>query len=222
MGIFDLFKTPKLKQQETQEEQTLEEYLSELRAKRMAERFPETKRGVIPNAPEGFNHFNLNDVLVGMVNGEYHYYLFAGDNLKILKDDLSYLNSFAQEANNLVKGVPYFAIDPFEVACDPFPDYQRQSWLFSRIIIEDKTPTGKLKKYPVKALIQTLNGEKTGSLYYTLDGRIGKGGIIVHLNPNTKDFIAYGFDFIADKISYVWESKETGKIMLYNKNNGSM
>ena len=220
MGLFDLFKKPKPKPQPEPEEQTLEELLADLRAKRMAECMPVIKRGAVADAPESFDHFNLNDVLIGTVQGQFDRFLFAGDNMRVLHDDLNYLNDLAQKANALVSGIPFFAIDPFSVAFEPFPDIQRQRWLYSKIAIEEKTPTGKLKKYPVSALIETQTGEKQARLYYTIDGIIGKGGISVHVNPNTKEFVVYGFDFINGKVSHVWKSNENGKTVLYNKNEG--
>ena len=219
MSLFkNLFKKPKAHEQQ---EQSLEEYVAELRAQRIAERQPVLSRGSVENAPDGFNHFNLNDVVIGKEENATRY-LFAGDNAAVLIHDLQILNNLARAANNLVPGLPNFSIDKTEIAFDPFPDEVRQGWLFSRLIIEDLTGTGKLKKYPVSAHIETITGEKFATLYYTLDGAIGKGGVSVHLHPHSKQFVSYRFDFINGVVSHVRKNTEAGKIELYNKNNDKL
>lgn len=217
MGLFNLFKKPELRTQPKQE-QSFDEFMADLRAQRMAERLPVLSRGAVKNAPEGFDHFNLNDVIIGTVPGPHGFYLFAGDNALVLRNDVAYLNEMAALAEGLAPGAPSFYIEPLTIAFDPFPDKARQGWSFSKLIIEPKTKTGKLKKYPVAAIVETMGGNLTGNLYYTIDGQIGKGWIALHLNPNTKDFVSYNMDFINGVISHVWKSDSNGKTALYNKN----
>lgn len=215
MSLFNLFKKPEPQKQ--QKEQSFEEYMTDLRKQRMKELQPALSRGSAENAPSGFDHFNLNDVVIGKSKEGYIHYLFAGDNAATLIHDLQAVNKLAYTANKLVPGLPNFIIDSAEIAFDPFPDKARQMWLFSKLIIEGLTETGKTKKYPVSAIIETITGEKSGRLYYTLDGKIGKGNITIHLFPNTDKFINYGFNFINGVVSHVWESKQEKK-ELYNKN----
>lgn len=217
MGLFNLFKKPEPKQV-----QTFEEFMTDLRVQRMEDRQLVLSRGSVENAPAGFNHFNLDDVMVGKAKDGFQRYLFAGANAAVLIQDFQIVNDLARSANEFVPGLPDFRIDGVEIAFDPFPDEKRQSWLFSKLIIEDLTETGKLKKYPVSAVVETITGEKSAKLYYTLDGVIGKGWVSVHLFPNTKQFVAYGFDFINGVVSHVWENTESGKTVLYNKNNGNL
>ncbi len=219
MSLFkNLFKKPEVHKQQ---EQSLEEYVAELRAKRMAERQPVLSRGSVKNAPDGFNHFNLNDVVIGREENAIRY-LFAGDNAAVLVRDLQILNNLARAANDLVPDLPDFSIDRTEISFDPFPDEVRQRWLFSRLIIEGLTGTGKLKKYPVSAHIETITGEKFATLYYTLDGTIGKGGVSVHLHPHSKQYISYSFDFINGVVSHIWKNTQADKIELYNKNHDKL
>lgn len=214
MGIFDFLK-------KKPQEQTLEELVADLRAQRFAERQPILSRGAIPNAPAGFDHFNLQDVMIGKVQ-EHGWYLFAGDNAATLVYDIRQINNYAIEANNLVPGLPTFFIDPIEIVLDPLPDNNYPQWYFSRIIIEDLTPTGKLKKYPVCAYVETITGNKNAKIYYTLNGIIGKGRIIHHINRNANNYTSYGMDFINDVVSHVWQNTENGKIVLYNKNHDDL
>ena len=211
MKLFNIFKKP---DQQKQQEQTVEELVAEIRAQRMVEWQPVLSRGSVNNAPAGFDHFNLEDVMIGTERGEYSHYLFAGDNAATLVRDLQYTNRFAREANTIVPGLPDFSISNMEVVLDPFPDASKQRWLFSRLIIADLTESGKLKKYPVQALIETIDGAKGARLYYTLNGSIGKGSYYIH----GKDNIHYSMDFINNVVSHIWRSTEDGKTVLYNKN----
>lgn len=220
MPLFNIFK--KQEPQKQQNEQSLEEYMADLRAQRMVERKPVLSHGSVENAPAGFNHFNLDDVLIGYAKDGLNSYLFAGDNAATLMQDFQIVNDLSRSANALVPGLPDFHIDGVEIAFDPFPNEKRHSWLFSKLRIEDLTETGKLKKYPVSAIVETITGEKYARLHYTLGGVIGKGSVSVHLFPNTKKFVIYGFDFINGVVSHVWENTENGKAVLYNKNNGNM
>ena len=212
MGLFDFFK-PKQKQ-----DADLRDYMAELAAQRLAEYEPILSRGPVPDAPAGFDHFDLRDVLIGTVRGEYERYLFTGDNAAALIRDVHSVNRLAAEANAMAPGLPDFSIQNVEIAVDPFPDAKNQKWLYSYLIIEPQTATGKQKKYPVQAYVETFTGLKNARLYYTLDGRIGKGGVVVHVNPHTADCITYGFDFINGVVSHVWKNTGAGKVNLYNKN----
>lgn len=220
MSLFNIFKKPEPRKQ--QKEQSFEEYMVNLRAQRMAELEPVLSAGSVENAPAGFDHFDLNDVMIGKAADGFSHYLFTGGNAAALMRDIQIVNGLARSANELVPGLPDFQIDGAEIAFEPFPDAKRQGWLFSRLIIEDFTKTGKPKKYPVSAIVQTITGEKSAKLHYTLDGVIGKGSVSVHLFPNTKQFVSYGFDFINGVVSHIWESTENGKAVLYNKNNGDL
>lgn len=215
MGLFNLFKKPEPRTQPKQE-QSFDEFMADLRAQRMAERLPVLSRGAVKNAPEGFDHFNLNDVMVGTVPGPYDHYLFAGDNALVLRNDVAYLNEMAALAGKLAPSAPPFYIEPLTIAFDPFPDKLRQGWSFSKLVIEPKTETGKLKKYPVAAIVETMSGELTGKLYYTIGGKIGKGNIVYHTSD--PDAPTYSADFINGVISHVWKSDRNGKTALYNKN----
>lgn len=215
MGLFNLFKKPEPKRPAVQE-QSFDEFMEDLRAQRMAERLPVLSRGAVKNAPEGFDHFNLNDVMVGTVPGPYDHYLFAGDNASVLINDVRYLNDMAALAADLVPDAPPFYIDPVEIAFDPFPDEKNQKWLFSRIIVEPLTETGKLKKYPVVALVETISGRLSAKMYYTRNGEIGKGNIVYHVG--SADVFGYSMDFINGVVSHVWKSTADGKLALYNKN----
>lgn len=211
MGIFNLFKKPGPKQ-----EQTFEEFMTDLRVQRMTERQPVLKRGAVPGAPPGFDHFNLKEVIIGTVPGQRDCYLFAGDNALVLRNDVAYLNEMAALAESLAPGAPSFYIEPFTIAFDPFPDKKRQNRSYSKLIIEPKTETGKLKKYPVAAVVETMGGDLTGKLYYTIAGQIGKGNVVYHTGD--PDAPTYSADFIYGVISHVWKSDSNGKTALYNKN----
>ena len=211
MGFFDFFKKNPSTKQVVQDD-----IYAEIHAKRLAELQPVTSRGFVKNAPLGFDHFNLNDVLVGTVRGEHEWYLFDGNNAAELIYDLRQLNKLASEASLLVPEIPDLSIQNVEIVTEPFPGPDGQ-WLFSRIIVEPLTETGKLKKYPVCALVQTISGKKSARLFYTLDGIIGKGSVSKSLNTHSGSFTSYGFDFINGVISHVWKNTNQGKEMLYNK-----
>lgn len=221
MGLFDFLKQkPSQNQVKPSSKQVLiDDFRAEMRAKRLAEWQPVFSRGSVKDAPAGFDHFNLNDVIIGTVKGEYDYYLLAGDNAAVLISDIQRVNQISEEANRIVPGLPAFEIQGVEIAFDPFPDVAAQTWLFSRIIVDSLTETGRLKKYPVSVLVETIAGEKAAKLYYTLDGTIGKGSVWIHLNRNTADFVSYSMDFINGIVSHIWKTEERGqKVQLYNKN----
>lgn len=216
MGLFDFFKKPE-PQRQTTKEQSFDEYMEDLRAQRLADRQPVLSRGPVPNAPDGFDHFDLSDVLIGTIQQEYNRYLFTGNNAATLVNDVRYLNELAQQAAELAPSAPSFIIEAVTIAFEPFPDKERQTWHFSQIIVEGLTETGRVKKYPVRAEIDTITGDLTGKLYYTLDGHIGKGSVTRHVNPHSKEFVSYRMDFINGVVSHVWKDTADGKIALYNK-----
>lgn len=217
MGLFNLFKKPEPKCPAVQE-QSFDEFMADLRAQRLADRQPVLSRGPVPNAPTGFDHFDLSDIVIGTEAGQHDWYLFAGNNAATLSNDVRYLNRFAEEAAVLAPGVPSLVIDPVTIAFDPFPDKERQSWHFSRLFLEPPTETGRMKKYPVTAMIETITGDRSGRLYYTPDGQIGKGSVVLHVNPHSKEFVSYSMDFINGVVSHVWKNTADGKLALYNKN----
>lgn len=219
MGIFDVFR--KKQAPAPEEDQSIEDFMSEYRAKRMEEERPILFRGAVgdPLPPE-FTHFDLNNVVIGRIHNEYDRYLFDGENAAMLIRDIHAVNEYALKAAELVPGIPSFYIDPVEVAVDPFPIPKQQRWQFSRIIVDAFTETGRIKKYPVRVLVETLTGEKTAHFYYLPIGLVGKGSITIHLKPNTAEHTSYSMDFINGVVSHVWENTAAGKTALYNKNNG--
>lgn len=221
MGLFDFLRQKPSQNQvkPSHNQDPIDDFRAELRAKRLAEWQPVLSRGSVENAPAGFDHFNLNDVLIGTECGEYRHYLFDGDNTAVLIGDLRRVNQIVADARSIVPVLPDLSIQNVEIACDPFPDALEQRWLFSRLIVEGLTETGRLKKYPVSVRVETIVGEKGARLYYMLDGTIGKGSVWIHLNRHTEDFHSYSLDFINGVLSHVWKTDSRGiKVTLYNKN----
>lgn len=201
------------------EDQSFEEYMRDLRAGRMAENEPVLSRGSVDRAPVmNTKKFHFDDVLIGTVPGGKHY-LLDGSNAAAFIHDLDYINGIAESANAEVVGLPSFCLSQFEIAFEPFPFPERQSWQFCRLVIEDLTPTGKQKKYPLSIIVETFTDSKSAKFYYDQDGLIGKGRIRV-VNPDKSNGIAsYSMDFINGKVSHITASSLAGeRFELYNKN----
>jgi hypothetical protein len=169
------------------------------------------------NPPLESNKFDFDTCMIGIVEGKYKSYILDGNNGAAFIRDIPYINRFAQEANNLIIGLPSFALGKMEIVFEPFFSFERGQWLWSRIQNEGVTPTGKPKKFPFSIIIDTYSGEKSGRFYYDSLCMLGKGHINVKNPDDSNGIFSYSIDFGNEKLlRIIANTQADGRQMLYN------
>ena len=166
---------------------------------------PVISRGSIDAPPDlCAGRFRFNDIPMAedkRTGGKW--FLLSGDNSAAFAKDIEYLNEIIEDASVFVPGVPDFRLIREQTALEPFPDVRNAPvWRFCRLIVEPYTPTGKLKKY------------KSGCFEYDAEGVPSKG----YINVFTDSFRAFHADYVGGVLAHVIETDNTGKAVLYNKN----
>ena len=216
MGLFS-FLTPK----KDAPKQVIEVHVTAHQAEMLKNSKPVISHGSIDAPPDlCAGRFSFNDVLIA--EDKRHgskWHLLSGDNAAAFEKDIPYINEIAEDATVFVPGVPDFRLVQEQTALEPFPVVRTTPvWRFCRFVVEPYTPTGKLKKYPVRVLYEDITGYKNGCFEYDADGKPSKGSIVVF----TDSFKAYHMDYIGGVLSHVIETDNTGKTILYNKNDEYM
>ena len=178
---------------------------------------PVISRGSIDAPPDlCAGHFSFDDVPIAedkRTGGKW--FLLSGDNSAAFAKDIEYINEIIEDASVFVHGVPDFRLIREQTALEPFPDVRNAPvWRFCRLIVEPYTPTGKLKKYPVRILYEDTTGYKSGCFEYDAGGVPSKG----YINVFTDSFRAFHADYVGGVLAHVIETDNTGKTVLYNKN----
>lgn len=227
MGFFDFIKKNPVVKELEKPQQTKEEiksdpeddFIAELRAKRLKENAPILTYEQIKNPPLMYTtKFQFDHVLTATTWGNHKAYLLNDNNASAFVRDMDYINEFVNIANQEIVGLPDMTVSRFDTAFEPIPDVSDQTWRYSKFLIEGLTATGKQKKYPVYIRWETISGQKHGMFYYDQYGLLSKGSVSVK-NPDIESGIFnYSIDFINEKLSHIWAFTRDGKRALFNKN----
>lgn len=216
MGLFDFLRKGKQEDDRKPEKEVIIS-VSSHQAEMLKQNKPVISHGSIDAPPDlCAGRFSFVDVPIAenkRSGGKW--YLLSGDNAAAFAKDIPYINEIIEDAAVFVPGVPDFQLKREEIAFEPFPVVRNAPvWHFCKLFVDPYTPTGKLKKYPVRVSFEDTTGYKSGCFEYDADGVPSKG----YINVFTDSYKAYHADYIGGVLAHVIETDNAGKTVLYNKN----
>lgn len=158
-----------------------EDFMANLKEKRKEESRPKIAR---VDARDKFysykgTEFDWSDVAIAKSNSGTRY-LLDGSNADKVFDDIVALNEFADQAESIAD-VPNFRIPIADILLAPewMEKGYENKWLFSYILPEPLTKTGKLPKYPVYVQLVSRSESYEARLKYNQKDKIGSAEIRV-------------------------------------------